>query len=165
MTLMQVVLPEPFGPTRPRISPALRWKLSSSRARKPPKRLTRPSTWSSGCGSGDIDAPAPEQGYEAVGQEQHQRHDQHAVDELKVLRRGNADGVVDAVQNGDAQDRPEHGRGAAEQRKHDGEIGELAAEDRLRIEYGDVPGEHAAGEAGDQRAQQPRDDPFADHVD
>src|ERR1700680_3955189 len=119
MTLMHVVLPEPFGPTRPRISPGLRSKLSSSSARKPPKRFTRPLTANSGCGSGDIDPPAPAQRNETVRQEQHQAHDQHAVNELEILRRGDADGVVDAVEDQHAEDRTEYGRGAAEQRKHD----------------------------------------------
>src|SRR5437899_745448 len=119
MTLMQVVLPEPFGPTRPRISPGSRWKLSSSSARKPPKRLTRPFTAKSGCGSGDIDPPAPEQRDEAVRQEQHETHDQHAVDELEILRGRDANRVVNAVEDKDAKDRPEYGRGAAEQSKHD----------------------------------------------
>src|SRR6266567_3323737 len=134
MTLMHVVLPEPFGPTRPRISPGFRSKLSSSSARKPPNRLTRPLTARSGDASGDIDPPSPEQRYEAVRQEQHQPHDQHAVDQLEILRGGNAHGVVDAIEDQHAEDRPEHGRGAAKKRKHDGEDGELTAEHRLRIE-------------------------------
>src|SRR5436309_11273942 len=105
MTLMHVVLPEPLGPTRPRISPGLRSKLSSSSARNPPNRLTRPLTASSGCASGDIDPPAPEQRDEAVGQEQHQPHDQHAADELEILRRGRADAMVDAEEDQHAEDR------------------------------------------------------------
>src|SRR6516225_7664942 len=142
MTLMQVVLPEPLGPTSPRISPDLRSKLSSSSARKPPKRLTRPFTARSGCASGDIDAPPAKQRYEAVRQEQHQPHDQHAVDQLEILRGRNTHRVVDAVEDQHAEDWPEHGCGAAEQRENDGEDGELAAEYRLGIEHGDVPGEH-----------------------
>ena len=38
---MQVVLPDPFGPTSPSTSPGARWKLTPSSARKPPKRFTR----------------------------------------------------------------------------------------------------------------------------
>src|SRR5216683_7493738 len=101
MTLMHVVLPEPLGPTRPRISPAFKLKVSPSSARKPPKRFTRPSTASIGEVSGDIDPPAPQQRDEAVRQEQHQTHNQCAVDQLKILRRRNSDGVVDAIQNND----------------------------------------------------------------
>ena len=37
MTLISVVLPEPLGPINPRISPCCKAKLTSSRARKPPK--------------------------------------------------------------------------------------------------------------------------------
>src|SRR5437868_6259166 len=87
MTLMQVVLPDPFGPTSPRISPACKLKLTPSSARNAPKRFTRPSMRRSGAVSGDIDASATQQRHEPVGQEQHERHDQQAIDELKVLRR------------------------------------------------------------------------------
>src|SRR5579883_1237365 len=128
MTLMQVVLPEPLGPTRPRISPCLRSKVSPSSARKPPKRLTKLSTVSSGAVSGDIDPPAAEERNEAVRQEQHQPHDEEAVDELEVLRRRDADGVVDAVEDDDAEQRPDDRRRAAEQREDDGEDAEVAAE-------------------------------------
>src|SRR5215470_9519497 len=93
ITLMHVVLPDPFGPTNPRISPGLRVKLRPSSARNPPKRLTRPSMASSG--SGDIDPPSLQQRDESVRQEQHQAHDQRAVDELEILRRRNADRIVD----------------------------------------------------------------------
>src|SRR5208282_4271954 len=99
---MQVVLPDPFGPTRPRISPAPTRRLSASSARKPPKRLTRPSTASRGAGSGDIDPPSLQQRGEPVRQEHHQAHDQGAVQELEVLRRRNSDSVIDAIENDDA---------------------------------------------------------------
>src|SRR5690242_2645187 len=136
MTLMHVVLPEPLGPTRPRISPDFRSKLRPSRAWNPPNRFTRLSTVRSGERTelGDIDAPAAQQRGEPVGQEQHQPHDQQAVDELEILRRRDADRVVDAVENNDAEDRPDDGGGAAEQRENDGEDADLAGERRLRIE-------------------------------
>src|SRR3974390_3520827 len=102
MTLMQVVLPDPLGPTSPRISPACKLKLRPSSAWNAPKRFTRPSMRRSGAASGDIDASAPQQRYETVGQEQHERHEQQAVDELKVLRRGNSNGVLDSVKNKDS---------------------------------------------------------------
>src|SRR4051812_6875269 len=47
MTLKQVVLPAPLGPMSPRISPSLMWKLTSSRAVRPPKRSVSASTSSS----------------------------------------------------------------------------------------------------------------------
>src|SRR5271156_951317 len=127
MTLMQVVLPDPFGPTRPRISPAPTEKLKTSSARKPPKRFTRPSTVKSGFPSGDIDAPFLQQGGEPVRQEQHQAHDQRAVNQLKILRRGNPDRVVDAVEDDGAEDRPGHRGAATEQNKYDRKDRELDA--------------------------------------
>src|SRR5579863_8024454 len=165
MTLMQVVLPDPLGPTRPRISPAPTEKLKTSSARKPPKRFTSPSTTSNGAASGDIDAPSLQQRDQAVRQKHHQAHDQQAVNELKVLWRGNSDGVVNAVENDSAENRPGYCRAAAEQNKHDGEDRELDAENGLGIKHRHVPGKDAAGEAGDQRAQQPGNDALAHHVD
>ena len=44
-----VVLPAPFGPMRPRISPGIRSKLTSLVAVMPPKRFTRFRTSSTGC--------------------------------------------------------------------------------------------------------------------
>ena len=44
ITLKHVVFPAPFGPINPRISPLSMWKLTSSRATTPPKRIV---TWSS----------------------------------------------------------------------------------------------------------------------
>src|SRR5580704_834941 len=153
MTLMQVVLPEPFGPTSPRISPRPMLKLKLSSARKPPKRFTTPSTCSNGAVSGDIDAPALQQRNQPVRQEQHQPHDQRPVDELKVLRRRNTDGVVDAVEDDHAEDRSDDGGAAAEQDEYNGEDGVFDAENGLRIKHRHIPSEDSAGEAGDQRAQ------------
>src|SRR2546423_502741 len=39
-----VLLPEPFGPIRPRISPSSTWNETFATAVKPPKRLTSPLT-------------------------------------------------------------------------------------------------------------------------
>src|SRR5829696_498747 len=44
MTLKHVVLPAPFGPMRPRISPLLMWKVTSLSATTPPKRRVTSST-------------------------------------------------------------------------------------------------------------------------
>src|SRR5690349_901200 len=49
MTLKHVVLPAPFGPISPRISPFLMSKLTWSRAVRPPKRIVTSSTSSSAC--------------------------------------------------------------------------------------------------------------------
>jgi hypothetical protein len=43
-TLKVVLLPDPFGPIRPRISPSASRKLTFETAAKPPKRLVRPLT-------------------------------------------------------------------------------------------------------------------------
>src|SRR5215471_461216 len=160
---MHVVLPDPFGPTRPRISPAFRVKLRPSSARKPPKRLTSPSTVRSG--SGDIDPPALKERDEAIRQEKNEAHDQRAIDQLEILRRRDADSVVDAVEDNDAEDRPDDRGIAAEQREYDGEDRELAAEHGLGVEDRHVPGKDAAGKARNERTEQPGDDAFAHHVD
>src|SRR5947209_3510430 len=144
---MQVVLPDPFGPTRPSTSPGAIDSERPSSARKPPNRLTRLPMARSGALSGDIDAPPLQQGREPVGQEQNQRHDQEAIDQLEILRCRHTNHVVDAVENDDADDRAEQRRRAAEQREDDRENREFGAEHGLRKEYGDIPSEDAAGEA------------------
>src|SRR5271157_2696048 len=103
ITLMQVVLPDPLGPTRPSTSPGIKWKLAPSSAENPPKRLTSLSTPSSGtfaapC-SWDIEPPALQQRQDPVGQEQDQNHDQSAIDKLKILGRRDANAIVDAVED------------------------------------------------------------------
>src|SRR5512139_2379073 len=40
MQLKMVVLPDPFGPMRPKISPFSTWKVTSFTARSPPKAFT-----------------------------------------------------------------------------------------------------------------------------
>src|SRR3989304_2369396 len=47
ITLKKVVLPEPLGPIRPRISPALTARLNWFSATKPPKRMLKLSQVSS----------------------------------------------------------------------------------------------------------------------
>src|ERR1700750_513250 len=97
ITLIAVVLPEPLGPTSPRISPDETWKLKPSSAQKPPKRFTRLETLRNGALSVDMPSLASCERHQSCGKKQHQPHDQEAVDQLKVLRRGKSDQVVDAV--------------------------------------------------------------------
>src|SRR5690348_12170142 len=105
MTLIAVVLPEPLGPTRPKISPGTTWKLRPSSAWKPPKRFTSPETLRMGFVSGDMPSPARCKRHQPGRQEQHQPHDQEAIDELEILRGGEADQVVDAIEDDNADDR------------------------------------------------------------
>src|SRR5947209_16235665 len=107
ITLMHVVLPDPFGPTRPSTSPGAIDSVRPSSARNPPKRLTRFVIARSGALSGDIDAPPLQQRRQSVRQEQDERHDQETVDQLKILWRRDADHIVDAVEDDDADDRAE----------------------------------------------------------
>src|SRR5690554_3742901 len=98
-TLKVVVLPAPFGPTRPRISPSLTPKLRSETAAKPPKWRVRPSTRSTslliaqrshfGWHAGALPAAVqcrPQPG-DAPGDARGQHHDdhyqQHAVHDLR----------------------------------------------------------------------------------
>src|ERR1700761_2127825 len=91
ITLIAVVLPEPFGPTSPKISPGTTWKLTPSSAGKPPKRLITFETVRIGLLSGDMPAPPCCQRDKSRRQEQHQPHDQETVDQLEILRRRKAD--------------------------------------------------------------------------
>src|SRR5262245_58845304 len=128
MTLIAVVFPEPLGPTSPRISPGATWKLSPSSAVKPTKRSTSFWTLRMGFCSGDMPASSRRERDQPRRKEQHQPHDQQAIDQLKVLRRGEADQVVDTVQDDHTDDRAGDGGHATEQREHDGEDRELSGE-------------------------------------
>ena len=55
--LIVVVLPAPFGPTSPTISPGATWKLMASTARKSPNDLAMRSTESTG-GEGESIGPS-----------------------------------------------------------------------------------------------------------
>src|ERR1700758_1704890 len=101
MTLIAVVLPEPLGPTSPRISPGTTWKFRPSSAWKPPKRLTSFVTSRIGFISGDMPSPPRCQRHQTRRQKQHQSHDQQAIDQLEILRRGESDQIVDAVEDDD----------------------------------------------------------------
>src|SRR6516165_7666476 len=164
ITLIAVVLPEPFGPTNPRISPAATWKLSPSSAKKPPKRFTRPETLRMAALSGDMPAPAGCQRHQASREEQHEPHDQQTIDQLEILRGGEADQIVDAVEDDDADDRTRDRSNATKQRKDDGKNAELAAEDIVGIEYRDVPGIDASRETGNEGGGEPCDHPHADNT-
>src|SRR4051794_17224376 len=52
MTLSMLVLPAPFRPTRPTLSPARTVKVASSRVNRPPTSTLRPRTLSTGNHSG-----------------------------------------------------------------------------------------------------------------
>ena len=97
-----------------------------SSARKPPKRLTRAARpcRSGGAGQGTSMPRRCSSETSPFGRNSTSAMMSEAVDELEILRRRDADGVVDAVEDNHAEDRPEQRRGAAEQREHDGEDGE-----------------------------------------
>src|SRR5262245_48067988 len=84
--LMRVVLPEPFGPMRPKRSPGRTERLTPFSAVKPPKRLTSPSTSRSGSAMGSAAPQAARQAEDALGRQDHERHEDHADDEEVHLR-------------------------------------------------------------------------------
>src|SRR6185312_6574822 len=136
MTLMVVVLPEPFGPTRPTISPDATLKLTSLSTTCAPKRLWTPARCSS---SEDMDPPALQQRQEPARQKQHEQHNEAAIDELEVLRRRDADRRVQHVKQCRADDGTDDGPDAAEEREHDREHRELQRKNRIRVEDRNTP--------------------------
>src|SRR6516225_2292100 len=79
MRLSSVVLPAPFGPMTPRISPGATARSTPSTAASPPKRLRRCLASSSAMASG-LPHPLAEQAGRT--QQQHQNDQQKAVDVL-----------------------------------------------------------------------------------
>src|SRR3990170_3507098 len=72
MQLNMVVLPEPLGPMRPRISPSTTSNETRLRAVKPPNRLVRPETVSTGRrGTGAGEGSAPGAGWSSVQRAAH----------------------------------------------------------------------------------------------
>src|SRR6201747_782532 len=94
--------------------------------------------------SGDMPAPSCCERYQASGKKQHQPHDQQPVDELEILRGGEPDQIVDAVENEDTDDRAADRGDPAEQRKNNCEDREVAAENIVGIEHRHVPSVNAA---------------------
>src|ERR1700729_1662155 len=162
---MAVVLPEPLGPTSPRISPDATWKLNPPSAWKPPKRLTSFETLRMGALSGDMPPPPCRERNQASGEKQHQPHDQEPVDQLEILRRGESDQIVDAIEDDDADDRAGDRGNAPKQCKHDRKDREIAAEDIVGIEYRNIPGIDDAGETRHERGSEPCDHPHPHHID
>src|SRR3989449_11387566 len=106
--LMSVVLPEPFGPIRPNRSPALTWSVTRSSARKPPKRLVRPSTSSSVVAMSPTSPSSepPRQARDPLGRQHDEQHEHHA-DDQQIHLRGDGDGRD--LLRGAEQDGADHG--------------------------------------------------------
>src|SRR5512134_4096040 len=89
-----VVLPDPLGPMRPRISPCSTWKETPLTAARPPKYLTSFSTWkkatrlslSGGFGSEEGIPDFRPVSHDPVGQ--HEDHDDHEDAEPENVRAG-----------------------------------------------------------------------------
>src|SRR5215475_7827917 len=84
--LMRVVFPEPFGPMRPKRSPAFTDRLTPFSAVKPPNRLTTPSTSSSAAAKSAASHPAHET-EDPLGGQHDEEHQHHAHDEEVHLGR------------------------------------------------------------------------------
>src|SRR5262249_55904041 len=93
MALKQVVLPAPLGPMRPKIWPGSMSKETASSAVRPPKRMVRPSTESSGSANFHRLAPvfqfrgSPPVRDEALRPEDHHHYEGGAEHEHAVLRK------------------------------------------------------------------------------
>src|SRR6202035_5910275 len=145
-------------------APDATWKHNPSSAWYPPKRFVTLATLRMGAVSGDMPAPAGCERHQACGEKQHEPHDQEAIDQLEILRRGESDQIVDTIEDDDADDRAADRGNAAEQRKHDRKDAEFAAEDVVGIEHRNIPGIDAAGEPGDERGREPRDHAHLHHI-
>src|SRR5262245_46020679 len=137
MRLKSVVLPAPFGPMIPTISPAPTANDTSVSARKPPNRLLTERTSRSG-GIGPSRLPvAGSQADQAARKIDHDDHQQDRVEHLAggghlpgVLERQVAEHLADAAEEHRSQHGPEGGAGATDHRP------EHHVELRLEDEHG-----------------------------
>src|SRR5690606_16193567 len=139
MQLIIVVLPEPFGPIRPRRSPSNRCMLTPSSARKPPKRLDRFSTRSMGSATPSPLAPLVlDQPDDALRRRHDEEHQQHADDQdVDLGRDGHGRDFLDRAEQQGADHRTVPGRGAADHGHGDGVDRDGQIERRERVDEGD----------------------------
>src|SRR5690349_127873 len=98
-----VVLPAPFAPSKPQISPALTSRLTSRTAATPPKRLDTLRSSSSGT-SGSC-ATSSEPALDAAWQDQHE-DDQHRTEDAHIdLRRVRPQQLGEQTEEHDTQQR------------------------------------------------------------
>src|SRR5262249_27856712 len=155
-----VVLPAPFGPMSPTISPGATSKLTPETACSPPKRLRTPTTSRSAMSGGRATARprAPESRVDALGQEQDDADEEQAVDH-EVEARPSGTGEVNPRDLGQrrederAQEQPEerprtshHGADDDVHRKGD-------PEHRIRLEREQVIRVEGAAEPRHERGQ------------
>src|SRR5947207_5549363 len=136
MRLNTVDLPAPFGPITARVSPGSSARLTPSTATSAPKRRTRPRHSSSGI--------FPDQAPDALGREQHERHEHRAEDErpeVGDLRKL----VLEEDEEHAAEDRS-YERAGATDHHHDEHVPRGEPEEEFRR---GVPGEAGVERAGE----------------
>src|SRR5258708_331558 len=105
ITLNSVVLPAPFGPTRPTISPSPTASETPSSARTPPNRTPMSISSSTFCRHGRV--ALREQPEEAARREQDHRRQQRAEDHLMPDGHdGLEQKLIDEIHDERADDRP-----------------------------------------------------------
>src|SRR5262245_5683614 len=141
MQLIMVVLPDPFGPIRPRRSPSPRWRSTPFSATNPPKRLVSPLTLRIGSAMAlglGAHAPVGEEADQPARGEDDEAH-QHHPDQQHVELGG--DGDRDHLLRRAEQERAQHRSvpvgGAADHGHGDGVDGNNERERGRRIDEGD----------------------------
>src|SRR6516165_7809409 len=138
--LSRVVLPEPFGPKIPTISPAAIESETSVRAASPPKRLVRSMTSSS-------TAPTPQSADESLRQDQDRGDQHHAIKDRPGLG-GELDHVRKAGQHECAGNGTDD-RGAAAEQHHGDDVERLIDAEIIRLDIAGIEGVEAAGYRGE----------------
>src|SRR5262249_44992201 len=143
-TLKSVVLPAPFGPTRPTISPVPTVRVTPSSARNPPKRtaMSRSSSMIGHRGLPRRATPpkaAAERGQQAFGGEQDHCAQQRTQHDLMADRHDRLEyELIDQVDNDRPDERSRDGSIAAEDRRHDRQHGPQARKGVVGLEEVDV---------------------------
>src|SRR5882724_4798968 len=158
--LKAVVLPAPFGPMSPRISPGSTSKERRETARSPPKSLVRSVTVSKGMGvpSGPFRPGAAGAAPDALGQVPDDQHHEEPVEDQVADEEALAEHLADGREEHGTDHRADHGGEAADHRDEHHLHRERNGEDGVRVHVAEVQTVEAATQPGEEGGEREGED-------
>src|SRR5664280_193525 len=156
----RVVLPAPFGPMTPKISPGATSNETPLTATRPPKRTVSARTETTGSGI-EVEAPqasrpkAPHEAEEALRLEEHDGDQQRPIDEERGAEQGRdrQELELEPAEEDRAEDRSRHGPDSANDRHQDDREAQAEVEHRAGRYVLEIDREQAARQA-DERGRE-----------